>query len=163
MRGQILGVEEGRGVLLGPLDERRTFAISEWRSAGQPVAGQWVDFVAEGEEARSVYAIPAHTPAPAGGFNGSSSSFVLGAIGVGCLALGLVIPFVPTLAAFIFGVIGAGRAQDERDATGLTLSRIAWIGALVMLALGVIALVIMLVFFGSLFSFFAASMPPIPT
>lgn len=163
MRGQILGIEDGRGVLLGLQDERRTFALSEWRSAGQPAAGQWVDFVAEGDGARSVYLIPMHAPATAGGFSGTSSSFVLGAIGVGCLALGLIIPFVPTLAAFIFGVIGAGRAQDERDATGLTLSRIAWIGGLVMLALGIVALAIMLVFFGGLFSLFMASMPPIPT
>lgn len=158
MRGQILGVEDGRGVLLGPNDERRTFPLAEWRSGGQPAAGLWVDFIADGDGARSVYAIPGH-----GRLSSASSSFVLGAIGVGCLALGLVIPVLPTLAAFIFGVIGAGRAQEEGDATGLTLSRIAWIGALALIGLGIVALALLLAFFGTVLGFFAAGFPPIPT
>ncbi len=152
MRGQILGIEDGAGLLLGPQDERRVFPLSEWRSGGQPAAGQWVDFVADGEGARSVYLIPGQAPA-AYTASHTSSSFVLGAIGVACLAAGLVIPVVPTLAAFIFGIIGAGRAIDERDNTGLTLSRISWIGALVLMGLGILALIVLLVFFGSLLSF----------
>lgn len=163
MRGQILGVENGQGLLLGPQDERRAFPLSEWRSLGQPVAGQWVDFIAEGEGARSVYLIPAHAPSPSYSGRQTTSSFVLGAIGVGCLALGLLVPVLPTLAAFIFGVIGAGRALEEQDATGLTLSRIAWIGALVLMGLGILALIILLIFFSSLFGFFASGFPPIPT
>ena len=39
-------------------------------------------------------------------------------------------------AAFVLGVIGAGQAQSEGDETALTMSRIAWIGALVLLVIG---------------------------
>lgn len=152
MRGQILGVENGAGLLLGPQDERRGFPLSEWKSAGQPAPGQWVDFVAEGEGAKSVYAIPAHTGAPVLAPT-SSSSVLLGGIGVGCLVLSFVVPFLPAVVAFIFGVIGAGRAHEEHDTTGLTLSRIAWIGALVLMGLGILALIVLLTFFGALAGF----------
>jgi len=156
MRGQILGVEDGpnserSGVLLGPSDERRHFPLTEWRSPGSPQAGQWVDFVAEGEGAKSVYLIPSSQPAPVGApTGGTSSSFMLGAIGTGCLALGFLIPILPTIVAYILGVIGAGRAQIEGDPTGLVLSRIAWIGALVMLGLGVLVLIVAIAFFGGM-------------
>jgi len=151
MRGQILGVEEGQGVLLGPTDERRAFALSEWRSAGAPLPGQWVDFVPDGEGARSVYLISSgHTPAVGAPITGTSTSFMLGAIGTACLALGFLVPVLPTIAAFVLGVIGAGRAQIERDQTGLVLSRISWIGALVLLGLGVLVLIIAIAFFGGM-------------
>jgi len=151
VRGQILGVEEGQGVLLGPSDERRHFPLSEWRSPGSPQAGQWVDFVAEGESARSVYLIPTGQAAPVGApVAGTSSSFMLGAIGSACLALGFLVPILPTIAAFVLGVIGAGRAQIEGDPTGLVLSRISWIGALVLLGLGVLVLIVAIAFFGGM-------------
>lgn len=169
MRGQILGVEAERGLLLGPADERRGFPLSEWRSGGAPQIGQWVDFVAEGDEARSIYAIPqaAAPGAPITPGARPTSGFVLGAIGLCCLAAGLIIPVVPTLGAFIFGIIGAARAQEERDQTGLTLSRISWIGALVLMGLGIVALIILLVFFSGLAGLIwhsgAVMAPPINT
>lgn len=156
MRGQILGVESGPnnerlGVLLGPSEERRMFPLAEWRSAGSPQPGQWVDFVADGEGARSVYLIAtAQSPQAAAVSSGATSSFILGAIGTGCLVLGLLVPVLPTLAAFVLGVIGAGRAQIEGDPTGLALSRISWIGALVLMGLGIVALVVVLAFFGGM-------------
>jgi hypothetical protein len=114
--------------------------------------------------AASVYPIApgASPPMPAAR---ASSSFVLGATGVGCLALGFIIPFIPTLAALILGVIGAGRAQEERDANALVLSRIAWIGALVLFGIGLIGILILITFFGALIGFGAhvAAWPPIPT
>lgn len=135
MRGTILGVHGGRGVLSGADERRIEFPLSEWRSAGTPLAGQVVDFVEENGEARAVFAVPgAVVGRPASG------SMVLGAIAVGCLALGFIIPLIPTIAAFVLGVIGAGQAQAERDETALLLSRIAWIGALVLLSIGVLAL-----------------------
>ncbi|MBL8530277.1 MAG: hypothetical protein JNK94_00950 [Hyphomonadaceae bacterium] len=136
MRGTILGAHDDRGVLLGADDQRREFALSEWRSGGVPVAGQVVDFNDEAGEARAIYVVPG----AAAGAGRHSGAFVLGAIAVGCLALGFIIPVLPTVAAFILGAVGAAQAQQEKDDTALLLSRIAWIGALVLLAIGAIVL-----------------------
>ncbi|MGE3141938.1 MAG: hypothetical protein AB7L65_01345 [Hyphomonadaceae bacterium] len=149
MRGQILGVEADGGVILDADDVRVAFVMADWRSPAPPQIGQAVDFVPEAGGARHVYAIPNPTPA-APSSTRPTGAFVLGATGVGCLALGLVIPVLPTLAAFIFGMIGASRAQLERDDTALTLSRIAWIGALVLMGLGMLAMLVVFAFFGSL-------------
>jgi multisubunit Na+/H+ antiporter MnhF subunit len=74
----------------------------------------------------------------------------LGAIGVGCLLLGFVIPLLPTIAAFVLGCIGASQAQAERDDTALLLSRISWIGAVVLLAVGILAMLAVLAFIGTI-------------
>lgn len=144
MRGTILGVQDGRGVLSSADERRVEFPLAEWRSPGTPAAGQIVDFVEEGGEARSVFAVPgAAVPRPASG------SMVLGAIAVGCLALGFIVPLVPTIAAFVLGVIGAGQARAEGDETALLLSRIAWIGALVLLAIAMLALLAVFMLIGT--------------
>lgn len=149
MRGTILGVHGGRGVLLA--DERRLeFPISEWRSAGSPVAGQIVDFVEENGEARAVFAVPGAHVSGGGAPRSYSGSFVLGAIGVGCLVLGFVIPLLPTIAAFVLGCIGASQAQAERDDTALLLSRIAWIGAVVLLSIGILAMLAVMALIGTI-------------
>jgi hypothetical protein len=145
MRGTILGVHEGRGVLLGPNDQRLEFAMSDWRSAGPPMAGQIVDFVEEGGQAKSVFAVPG---AAFGGVQ--SSSRTLGWIGVACLVVGFIIPFLPTIAAFVLGVVGASQAQRDGDDTALMLNRIAWIGALVLMSLGILMILAFVVFFGAM-------------
>lgn len=147
MRGVILGVHDGRGVLLGDGERRLEFPMSEWRSAGSPIAGQLVDFVEEGGQAKAVFAVPA-APASTAQFGSQSGSRVLGIIGVICLVVGFVIPFIPTVAAFVLGVIGAGQAQAEGDDTALLLSRISWVGALVLLAIGILALLAVIALFG---------------
>jgi hypothetical protein len=163
MRGQVLGVEatRGVGVLLGADGARLEFPLAEWRSEGAPLAGQAVDYVLENGQARQVYALPAGAAAPAGagasapGARGNTGS-VLGGIAIGCLALGFLIPVLPTIAALILGLIGAARARDEGDETGLVLSRIGWIGALVFLGLGVVLLLGALLFFGGMLSLLGA-------
>lgn len=165
MRGQILGLEEGRIVLLGADDVRRVSPLSEWRAPAAPQVGQWVDFLAEGDEARHVYPIP-HAAPPAGAIGRTSSSTILGAAGVACLVGGIVIPIVlPTLAALVLGIIGAGRAQEEHDQTGLLLSRIAWIGALILIGLGFLIMFSIFGFLGLLFGTWVHSpaWPPIST
>lgn len=149
MRGTILGVYEGRGVLIGPGEQRLEFPIVEWRSPGQPVSGQAVDYVEEAGQARSVFLVPNVVQTP---FSASpqSSSVVFGAIAVGCLALGFVIPVLPTIVAFVLGVIGANRARQDNDETGLILSRIGWIGAIVSMVLGAIAIGALLMFVGAI-------------
>jgi hypothetical protein len=144
MRGTILGVHDGRGVLLGPSDERLEFPLSEWRSAGVPAPGQLVDFVEEGGSARAVFAVP-NAPAP----QAHSRAAVMSYIAVGCLALGFVVPLIPTVLAFVLGLIGAGQARASGEETPLLLSRIAWIGALVWLAIGLLALLAVFAFLGT--------------
>ena len=144
MRGTILGSHDGRGVLLGADERRLEFPLSEWRSAGAPVAGQVVDFVEEAGQARAVFVVPGAVSAHA-----HSGSFVLGIVALGCLALGFVIPLIPTIAAFVLGVVGAGQAQVEHDETALLMARIAWIGALALLLIGLLAIAAVIAFVGA--------------
>jgi len=144
MRGTILGVHDGRGVLLGPSEQRLEFSLSEWRSAGVPAPGQIVDFVEEGGEARSVFAVPG-----AGASRAQSGSFVLGIVALVCLALGFIIPLLPTIAAFVLGVVGAAQAKVEGDENALIMSRIAWIASLVLLLIGVITVLAVFAFLGT--------------
>lgn len=145
MRGTILGIHDGRGVLLSVDDRRVEFPLSEWRSPGSPQAGQAVDFAEEGGQARAVFAVPGAAVAAQ-----RSGSFVLSAVALGCLALGFIIPLLPTIAAFVLGVIGAGQAQAERDETALVMARIAWIGALVLLIVGFLAVLAVIAFVGTI-------------
>ena len=76
-----------------------------------------------------------------------NNSQVLGWIGVACLILGFILPIIlPTIAAMILGLIGADTAKRHNDSTGLVVSRIAWIGAVVTMALGVLLIVLALAF-----------------
>ena len=146
MRGTILGVHDGRGVLLGEGDRRFEFPLTEWRSSGAPYAGQIVDYLEENGQARAVFAVPGLGSASFS--TPQSGSRVLGIIGVICLVVSFLIPVVPTIAAFVLGVIAAGQAQQERDDTALLLARISWIGAVVMLGLGVLIVLSIIAFVG---------------
>ncbi len=149
MRGTILGVHGGRGVLIGPNQERLEFPLSEWRSPGTPAPGQIVDFVEANGEAQGVFAVPG--AASASGGSATSNATVMGAIGCVCLVLSFIIPFIPTIAAFVLGVIGAGQAKAAgNDETGLVLSRISWIGALVLLIIGILTIVAVFALIGTL-------------
>lgn len=147
MRGTILGIHDGRGVLLGDAERRLEFPLTEWRSSGSPYPGQVVDYVEEGGQARAVFAVPGASPSAA--FAGvQSNARVLGIIGVICLVLGLLIPLIPTIAAFVLGVVAAGQAQQDRDDTALLLARISWIGAVVMLGLGLLVVLSVIALIG---------------
>jgi hypothetical protein len=151
MRGTILGIHDGRGVLLGEAERRLEFPLTEWRSGGSPYPGQIVDYLEEGGQARAVFAVPGMGPNFSGGVSApQSSSRVLGIIGIVCLVVSFIVPLIPTIAAFVLGVIAAGQAQQERDDTSLLLARISWIGAVVMLSLGVLILLSVLAFVGTL-------------
>lgn len=149
MRGTILGIHDGRGVLLGDGERRLDFPLTEWRSGGSPYPGQIVDYVEEGGQARAVFAVPGASAAFTGGAPPSSAR-VLSIIGVICLLVGFAMPVLPTLAAFVLGVVAAGQAQQARDDTSLLLARISWIGALVMLGLGALIVIAFIAFFGTL-------------
>jgi hypothetical protein len=146
MRGTILGVHDNRGVLLTADERRLEFPLGEWKSVGAPSAGQAVDFVEDAGQARAVFAVPVAT----GAFKPHSQSMTLGLIGVVCLVVGFIIPFIPTIAAFVLGVIGAKQARVDQDESALVLSRIAWIGAAVLLTIGIIAMLAVFTLIGTL-------------
>jgi hypothetical protein len=153
MRGQILGTDAARGVgvLLGAGGDRLEFPLSEWRSAGAPVVGQWVDYLATDGQAREIYAMPAGGAPDAPQAGRASLGTVLGAISVGCLLLGFAVPIVlPHIAALVLGIVGARRAQEDGDEAGLVLSRIGWIGGAVLLTMGALLILALLLFFGGL-------------
>lgn len=57
MKGKILdfSIQTNSGVISGADGERYTFSGTEWKEDTPPVRGLSVDFVAEGNEAKSVY------------------------------------------------------------------------------------------------------------
>lgn len=147
MRGQILEASAaGGGLILGSDGARYTFSASDWRSPAPPTAGLEVDFVAAGTAAQEIYALPgasawAGRPPRGAAAADEGSSVTLGVIGIGCLVLGFVVPVLPTIAAFILGLIGADSAKRHNNENGLLLSRIAWIGALILFLIGIFLLV----------------------
>lgn len=152
MRGVILGVHEGRCILTTDDQRRLEFPLSEWRSALAPVAGDAVDFTEEAGEARAIYRVLA-APLPLGA---AQSATAIGAISVGCLALGFIIPLIPTIASLILGLLGAAQAKQAGDENGLLLSRIGWIGSAVMLSVGFLLVLVFGAFLLQLFAAWAA-------
>lgn len=153
MRGAILGLHEGRGVIATADQRRLEFPLTEWRSVEPPMTGVEVDFVEENGEARAVYRVPAGVAgvsAPSQDL--TQGAGLLGVISLCCLALGFFIPFVPTIAALILGAVGAGQAKREGDSNALLLNRIGWIGALAMLLCGLAFMALFGVFFMNIFA-----------
>jgi hypothetical protein len=135
MQGQILQVEDEKGLILGDDGKRYGFSASDWRGSAPPVIGATVDYLVEDSRARQVFPVPQQAfPRPP---HATSNAVLLGWIGIGCLLLGFVIPVLPTIAAFILGLIGADSAKRTGDSAGLLLSRIAWMGAVVILVIGI--------------------------
>lgn len=164
MRGQILSFEAGSGAgLIGGEDGNRySFGAGEWKGLTPPQPGDSVDFVAADGTATGIFPLPAGgaSSAPAGNRSAAAppasgnpapsrsegSSVALGIVGIACLVLGFVIPVLPTIAAFILGLVGADSAKRHGNDTGLVLSRISWIGALALLIIGAALLVFAMAF-----------------
>jgi len=144
MQGQILqvGGTDGGGLILGEDGNRYAFSRAEWKVASPPVAGMTVDYLASGDFAREIYPVPGMGVTPQAGSAAPAASqgnaSLLAGLGILCLALRFIIPLLPTIAAFILGLIGADSAKRYGDHNALILSRIAWIGALIVLIIGAI-------------------------
>lgn len=145
MRGQVLEVTAAGGLILGEDGQRYKFMGTDWKSAVAGVDGTEVDFVAVGERATQVYSVRAvgtnWQAAAARPTSSAGNSVLLGWLGIACLVLSFIMPVLPLVGALLFGLAGASSAKTHGDATGLLLSRIAWIGAVVLLGIGVVALV----------------------
>jgi hypothetical protein len=168
MQGRVLeldGMGAG-GTILGSDGSRYAFVIGEWRAADKPTAGGPVDFIlGDNSTAREIFPLPpsaAYVPPPPGAAPWAAqggqpqpaasvayvppqqvqaaggSSVLLGILGIICLLLSFVVPFVATIAAFILGLIGADSGKRYKNTLGLVLSRISWIGALVLFILGIL-------------------------
>lgn len=145
MRGQVLSAEPaGGGMIAGSDGKRYGFGPSDWRGPVAPEAGAEVDFISGDGVAQDIFPLPGRaaglrgmaTPSATAPQN-EGSSVMLGGIGILCLVLGFVVPVLPTIAALILGLIGANSAKRHGNETGLVLSRISWIGAVVLFAVGI--------------------------
>jgi hypothetical protein len=155
MQGQILQVDKRRraGLILGGDGRRYDFVAADWRGANPPMVGMAVDYVTADTAAREIFPINAMAGVGAYAAPDSDNSVVLGWLGVGCLALSFFIPILPTVGAFIFGLIGANAAKRAGNGNGLVLSRIAWIGAVLLVTAGLVLLALGLSFLGLLVGF----------
>lgn len=141
MRGQLLDSSRAGGLILGEDGKRYSFAAKDWKGAEPAVAGISVDFVEEVGVAREVYPLRAAPQVAAVRGSGEGNSVLLGWLGIACLVLCFVFPVLPLIGALGLGLVGAADAKRHNNATGLALSRVAWIGALVLVGL-VVALLI---------------------
>jgi hypothetical protein len=155
MRGQVLQVDAaaGGGIILGSDGNRYSFNRSDWKGPSTPAAGSEVDFISGDGVAQDIFPLPGASSS-ASAFSASTSivaaptrtqsegsSVLLGVIGILCLVLGFVIPVLPTIAALILGLIGADSAKRHNNESGLILSRISWIGALILLIAGTLLII----------------------
>jgi hypothetical protein len=151
MQGQILQVDTvaRTGIVLGDDGNRYSFGAADWKAADMPAAGATVDFVPSEGRATEIFSLPGFGAAaqprtvyvqPPPQAVAQNNSQLLGWLGVACLVLGFIIPILPTIAAFILGLIGADTAKRHRDSTGLVVSRLAWIGAVVVMVGGILLL-----------------------
>lgn len=74
------------------------------------------------------------------------SSVLLGVLGILCIVLAFIIPFLPLIGGLVLGLVGADSAKRYKNANGLVLSRIAWIGSLVLFLVGVLTILAFLIF-----------------
>jgi hypothetical protein len=154
MRGQILEVgTTGGGVILGTDGNRYTFGRSDWRVSEEPQRGAEVDFIAGTGIATEIFPIPPRasatttfTATTASPQAAQGSSQILGIIGILFLVLAFIVPVLPAFISLVFGLIGAGSAKRYGNETGLVLSRIAWIGSVVVLVLAVVMVALLGVF-----------------
>lgn len=132
MRGRILDYDPVKetGLLLGADDQRYSFSGLDWREEAPPVKGSLVDFEAEGQAAKAIYAIGG-SPVPQK-HTSSNNSVAWGIAGVVTLIISLGFGITAIL-SFIFGVIAAAEGKKGNDQMGLTLGRISWIGSLVLM------------------------------
>jgi hypothetical protein len=153
MRGQVLNAGSGStdGLILGDDGKRYTFASAEWKAVEGPTAGTAVDFLAAEAIARDVFPLGAiGLAAPPVAAIYPNNSNVLGGIGIGCLCLGLFFPLLVPLIGLTLGLLGAGTAKQFGDTSGLALSRIAWIGNLLLLVAQIIGALLLMALFGGL-------------
>jgi hypothetical protein len=119
----------------------QTFAAAATAAAAGAAGGATSGASAAGGGSYPASGPPRRPPASSEG-----SSVALGIIGILCLLLGFIVPVLPTIVALIVGLVGADSAKRHNNDNGMILSRIAWIGAVILLGLMVVAVVLLATF-----------------
>lgn len=110
MKGTILEYnEENRcGVISGDDGHRYYFDIEEWKGTSLPKQGYKIDFSANGENARAIYADSALTAGSSKKIAAALFAFFLGSFGAHKFYLGYTKQGVIMLMAFLLGFIFLG-------------------------------------------------------
>ena len=127
MRGTILGFDpaSGTGAITDATGGRLRFARDAWRSPGEPLPGQAVDFEVEGSEATDIFLVPGASPFGFGGDDPARSAMTAGIVSLVCSLVSFVIHplgIITLLVAVGFGIKGKNLGRDLPDKTAYYLS-----------------------------------------
>ncbi len=103
MKGQILNIEENKGIILGEDGNRYEFDINEWKEKITPIKGMKVDFEIEDNKAKNIYLLETPKPDLITALNMESNIKTFGGFGAICLLLSWI-PYIG-LALYILGLI----------------------------------------------------------
>jgi hypothetical protein len=127
--GVVLSFDPAEGGVLRAMDDGRryTFGASDWRGKSGPVAGGWVDFEPDGEQARALLPVPA--PAAAGP---ASPSFLGNRAGLPIALLMLVACVFPFLtlgpfSANMFNLVGVASSLGDYAPVNVNMQTGLWL------------------------------------
>ncbi|QIG79633.1 hypothetical protein [Stakelama tenebrarum] len=146
MRGTILGYDaaSNEGVITDSEGKRVSFARSEWKSTGDPMAGRPVDFDMADDKAVCVYALPgAADKLSLNGQDPARQATLFGIIALVCAVLTFFLGplgIVTVIVAIVFGTKGKNVGRGLADKTGYQLSVVALVLAAIALLIIILAL-----------------------
>ncbi|WP_066723735.1 hypothetical protein [Sphingomonas pituitosa] len=118
MKGQILGVESGSGIILGEDGQRYRFTPLDWKDVQPPAAQDQVDFVALSGQATEIYRMQA-SPAPAWSVQGLGQGTAGGRLPSFATRPPFLLALLLLLAALFLPFIDNG-SGDEKCCASLT-------------------------------------------
>jgi len=103
MKGQILAIDENKGIILGEDDKRYEFELNEWKEKIPPLKGAKVDFEIENKKAKNIYLLEIPKPDILTALQLESNIKIFGGVG----ALFIIFSWIPYigLALYILGLI----------------------------------------------------------
>ncbi len=116
MKGQILNIEENKGIILGEDGKRYEFDINEWKENISPIKGMKVDFEIENTKIKNIYLLEAPKPNIISAINLESNIKNFGGFGAICLLLSWI-PYIG-FALYILGLIFLSIAFKKIAETG---------------------------------------------
>ena len=98
MQGQILVVEENKGIILGKDGKRYIFEIEEFKEKIYPIKGMKVDFEIENNKAKNIYLLEIPKPDILSVINLKSNTKIFGGIG----SLFFVFSWIPHIGVILY-------------------------------------------------------------
>ena len=127
MKGEIIALEEGKGLILSSEGNRYHFLRSEWKSEQQPVLNQKVDFVDMGGMATEIYSVKDAGNVSNNEAKVSKEVMPLAVISLVLAVVGIFV-FPATIGALISGHIANKRFLDpDNQQTGKGYAKAALI------------------------------------